>query len=407
MTRSLLKLSLLIGALSCIQALADSTFESMFLDPSDGQLDASKFLTENAYGVLPVPVIITDPAVDGGLGMIGLFFHEDEESQEARQEAMRSADNAAKHLIPPSVSFVAGAATGNKSYFVGGGHLGFFQQGAVRYMGLAGAAEINLDFYGAEGTLPNLINQFLAKKPLDINTKALATIHHAKFKIGSSRLFLGPKISYIESELSINNFRNCNYLSSENCRVLFELLQQDVKTSGLGLLGEWDSRTNFFSPQEGYNLQFEYMIYDEAIGSDINYNYFMMKDLNYWKLNESFRTNLRLDWQAAYTDDKLPPFAIPGIDLRGLPAMKYQGKRVAVAEVELIWQINYRWSVSVFGGSGRTAQATSALEKSPSINTEGLGFRYRIARRYGFDMGIDIAQGPNDTVFYIQAGSAW
>lgn len=50
-----------------------SAQESLFIDPLDGFFDASTFLAENAYGFLPVPVIITDPAVDGGLGMMGLF----------------------------------------------------------------------------------------------------------------------------------------------------------------------------------------------------------------------------------------------------------------------------------------------------------------------------------------------
>jgi hypothetical protein len=35
------------------------------------------------------------------------------------------------------------------------------------------------------------------------------------------------------------------------------------------------------------------------------------------------------------------------------------------------------------------------------------GFRYLIARRLGIYMGIDIARGPEETAFYIQAGSAW
>lgn len=395
-----------------LSAQASSTFESMFLDPEDGNLDASKYLTENAYGFLPIPIIITDPSVDGGLGLAGLFFHEDEEALHTRQEAMRSSDNAAMHLMPPSVSFLAGAATGNKSYFGGGGHLGFFNEGKIRYMGFVGAANVNLDFYGSAGMLTNpdydkAFNDYLSKNPIDVKTKAAMTAHYVKFKIPKTRIFLGPKISYLTSEISINNFKGCSQLSPEACNEINERLQTDIKTAGIGLVGEWDSRSNFFSPQEGYRVQLEYMVYDDAIGSDLNYEYLNIKDLNYWKLSDRFRTNLRLDWQAAYTNDKLPPLAIPGMILRGIPAMKYQGERVAVAEAEFIWQIDYRWSVSVFGGSGRAAKESKQLKDASSINTQGLGFRYRIARRYGFDMGLDIAQGPDDTVFYIQAGSAW
>ena len=57
-------------------AFADG-FWSQFKDPDDGRLDASSFLADNAYGFLPMPIIITDPAVDGGLGLAGLFFPRD------------------------------------------------------------------------------------------------------------------------------------------------------------------------------------------------------------------------------------------------------------------------------------------------------------------------------------------
>jgi hypothetical protein len=30
-----------------------------------------------------------------------------------------------------------------------------------------------------------------------------------------------------------------------------------------------------------------------------------------------------------------------------------------------------------------------------------------IAKRYGFEMGLDIARGPEETVFYIQGETAW
>lgn len=57
-----------------------------FIDPIDGKIDASSYLAENAYGFLPVPIVITDPALEGGLGMIGLFFHESEEDAQKRNK---------------------------------------------------------------------------------------------------------------------------------------------------------------------------------------------------------------------------------------------------------------------------------------------------------------------------------
>ena len=45
-----------------------------FIDPMDGMFDMSEYLSENAHGFLPVPIIITDPALESGLGLAGIFF---------------------------------------------------------------------------------------------------------------------------------------------------------------------------------------------------------------------------------------------------------------------------------------------------------------------------------------------
>ena len=103
----------------------------------------------------------------------------------------------------------------------------------------------------------------------------------------------------------------------------------------------------------------------------------------------------------------LPPFATPGIELRGLPTLRYQGNYVAVAETEVTWQIDSRWAVLGFVGAGRAANRFEDLKDGPSRVTRGAGFRYLIAKRYGFEMGLDIARGPEDTVFYVQSGTAW
>jgi hypothetical protein len=63
-----------------------------------------------------------------GPGASGRFFHETDEQREQRLNALRNADEGAgASLLTPSVSRVAGGYTGNGSYFVGGGHMGFWK----------------------------------------------------------------------------------------------------------------------------------------------------------------------------------------------------------------------------------------------------------------------------------------
>jgi hypothetical protein len=394
----------LLLALGCDKAEADG-FWSQFVDADDGRFDASSFLADNAYGFLPLPIIITDPAVDGGLGAVGLFFHESDEQKEKRLDALRNAENGARYLLTPSVSAAAAAVTGNDSWFVGGGHMGFFKQGRIRYMGGGGYGDVNLDFFG--------FGEVSLTRPVELNTQAAAVIQSLKFKMGASRFFIGPVQRFVTAQISPNSLGDLAGdilppdLQEKWQELVRNLLTQDVVTSALGVTMEFDSRDNFFSPRAGYRYEIEHLWYRDFLGSDIDYQLTSFSGLNYWNLTDSFRAALRIDADHADTDSLLPPFATPGIELRGLPSLRYQGNYVAVAEAEVTWQIDSRWAVLGFAGAGRAANSFENLKDGPSRVTRGAGFRYLIAKRYGFEMGMDIARGPEDTVLYIQGGTAW
>ena len=60
-----------------------------------------------------------------------------------------------------------------------------------------------------------------------------------------------------------------------------------------------------------------------------------------------------------------------------------------------------------FAATGQAVSNSQELKDGPSRDTRGGGYSYLIAKRHGFEMGMDIARGPEDTVFYIQGGTAW
>jgi len=389
---------------ACNFAVADG-FWSQFVDPNDGRFDASAFLADNAYGFLPMPIIITDPAVDGGLGAVGLFFHETLEQKEQRLEALRKEESGAQFLLTPSISAVAAAGTGNDSWFVGGGHMGFFKQGRIRYVVGGGYGDVNLGFYG--------FGEVELNRPIELNTKAAAVVQSLKFRVGESRFFVGPVQRYINASIKPRNLGDLSGdilppdLQEKWQELVRSLLTRDVTVSALGVVVEFDSRDNLFSPHSGYSYEFEQLWYRDSLGSDIDFEVTSFNGLNYWKLTDRFRAAVRFDMTHASTEGLLPPFATPSIELRGIPAVRYQGNYVAVAEAELTWQIDPRWAVLGFVGSGRAANSIEELKDSPSRVSKGAGFRYLIAKRYGFEMGMDIAVGPEENVFYIQGGTAW
>ena len=394
-----LTLALLAGA------SIDTALAGQFTDPLDGRFDASTYLAENAFGFLPVPIIITDPAVDGGLGAIGIFFHESEEDKDKRLEAMKTSENAARYLITPSVTAVTAAKTGNDSWFAGAGHMGMFKKGDIRYTVFAGYADFNLDFYGT--------GDFQLPEAIEINTQASLISNSLKFRLLDTSFFIGVLQRYSDAEISSQESGGgvtmpFSFSTHERLNEILQLpLKGEITTSGLGFSLEFDSRDNNFSPIEGYQYQLDFINYSESVGSDVDYYLTTFTGLNYWKPGESFRTALKIGGKFIDTEEVLPPFALPYIELRGVPSARYQGKKVVMTELELTWEIDSRWSVLAFGGAGRASSTTDGLKDSSTVVSQGVGFRYLIARSYGFHVGVDIARGPEETVFYIQAGSAW
>lgn len=388
----------------CSFSLCASSVLSQFIDPLDGKFDASSYLAENAYGFLPVPIIITDPALNGGLGAVGIFFHESQEDAEKRKEAMRHSENAAQHLLPPNVTAVAAGYTGNDSWFSGAGHLGFFNQGKIRYMGGVGYGDINLNFYG--------FGDLNFNKALELNTQAFAAIQKLKFKIPESNFYIGFNQRYIDASISPTHLPDFGAVFPPHWDKPLEdlfrsLLTSEVTTSGLGVSLQFDNRDNFFSPQSGYSYTLDITRFDDAIGSDIEYDLFDFEGLNYFKINDDFHLGLKLAAEHVATNTLLPPFAMPSMRIRGVPIGRYQGEYAVATEAELNYNIDNRWTLSAFSGIGRVANSVDELKESYSRVGKGVGFRYLIARRYGFKMGLDVAFGPEETVWYVQAGSAW
>jgi hypothetical protein len=93
------------------------------IDPEDGAVDISEMLKEPA-GFMPIPIVITEPAVGYGGGLAVLFFHPQKKKYD--------------RYVPPNISGAFGLYTANKTWAAGLFHLHIWGPDKVRYMG-AGA----------------------------------------------------------------------------------------------------------------------------------------------------------------------------------------------------------------------------------------------------------------------------
>lgn len=369
-------------------------FDEFMIDPDDGQLDASRYISQTPLGFLPVPSIITEPAVGTGLALMGLFFHDTDKNKQTEHT-----DHA---LLPKSISIIGAMKTENGTWGTGLGHIAFWQQDTLRYRGFAGYADINLDFYSLAGRELN--------KPIALNLHGPGILQQLTKRIPNSNFFAGVKQFYRGVDIALADPLLPDIdINGEQLSILDQQLSKKITTSGLGGVFEFDNRNNPLNPEKGFNYRAEYMLFDDSIGSDVEYQSAQIKGLNYWQLSPTTNFAFRYQYDGVYADDdtKLPVYVLPFIDLRGIAKSRYQGTDVLVTEVELIYKLNQRWRINGFTGLGKASYSFSDIGSADSQTTVGAGFRYLIAKRYGFTMGLDIAKGPEESAIYIQAGASW
>ncbi len=388
--RMICSTSILFWMLTLVHIAYAASFFEQFIDPHDGKFDASDWLL-NKKGFLHVPIIITEPAVGYGAGAALLFFHAKNDEQFLEEAEMRLKENkkAKKPSLPPSISALFGLGTENGTWTAGGFHFGSWQQDKMRYLGGVVYPSVNLTFYGT-GDRPIL------ERGLDYNLEGWFLLQELLFRIKNSNFFFGPRLIYYNVDSAFD-------LPFEG----IDPWQFNLQSYGLGIKAAYDSRDNIFTPSTGISADISTMFYN--LENDITGSKdYLMTDAEskiYWPIF----SNIVLGWRlhGGFSDGDIPFYALPFIDLRGIPAMRYQGENVLVTELETRWNVNDRWSLVFFGGVGRTADSMGDFSDSEDRWAGGTGLRYLTARLLGMYTGVDIARGPEEWVFYIQVGSAW
>jgi len=190
-----------------------------FFDPEDGMLDMSDFLL-NHKGALPVPTIITEPAVGYGLGLGLLFF------SESVAESAAKAKEAGKGPAPPNITAIGGLYTENGTWGAGAVHFHTWDGDRYRYLGAIAKVDAQLDYFG-------LLNQ-----PRAYELSGVFLMQQFLVRIGDSRWYAGPRYVLFDSSATFK-FGNAAELGS---------FENDQRIGQGGLVVDYDSRDNIFYP---------------------------------------------------------------------------------------------------------------------------------------------------------------
>jgi Omp85 superfamily domain len=349
--------------------------KKLFVDTLDNAFDLSNYLY-NLNGFLPVLSPITEPAVGYGVAVAGLFFMEKKEREPGKFQM-------------PDIIGLGGGLTENKTWFAGAGYVGFWKQDHIRYRGVFGYGDVKLKFYGGG-------DGFLNEDPAEFTLSSFFLLQQAIFRIGESRFLIGGKYQLGLSEITAFEESKLHFIDP---------LDLKLTNSGIGLITEYENFDNMLSPTKGLRANITYDQFLEFLGSDRNFGRVSAFMHYYLKLNTHWTSGFRVESQLATGN---PPFyMLPFIGLRGVPALRYQGEIIALAEIEQQIMLTKRWGINAFGGYGKAINFNEDLNGGTAAWNAGVGFRYLIARLLGLKMGIDVARGPEDWAFYIIVGNAW
>ena len=340
----------------------------------------------NGWGkLLPLPIFVTEPAIGQGLGATLIYFHHDDEIEKPKFSTTQNIGKTGERSRPPPVATaVFGLYTNNDTAAVGVGHSNTFADDRFRLRAAAMEARINSDYY-------------IGDKPIGFRLEGNLLFAEFKTRLGDSGLFFGVSGSYANAS---NNFRtDVDEIDG------IGLLDFDFIDAGLAASLIYDTRDNTVLPADGFLVDITHWQYDESLGGDFNYDTTRLKALWFRELGEDFVLGLRAD--ASEVNGEPPFFAYPYVRLRGIPALRYQGDSAGAVELEGRYHIGDRWSVSAFAGAGSVRIGEEQVETGDDIRTIGVGGRFLAFREQDAWVGIDVAQGPEDLVVYIQIGSGW
>jgi outer membrane protein assembly factor BamA len=382
-SRLTVTISLLVGPFTAPLAPAQTNTDavttnapSLFRSPDDNWLDVSGFLEEK-YGFLPVPIIVTEPAVGYG-GGAGLMF------------LSKPLPQAEDGLGRPNITVVGGFGTENGTWGTLAGDMRYWLDEHLQTLVGVVYSSVNLDYYGI-GNDP-----VLADHPLRYNLEPKGGTARAKYRFGDSRFWAGLNYAFVATEVS---FDKPPGTPGEPA------FRHESNVAGFTPSLTFDTRDNFFTPNRGTYLEASAGFFSPAFGADQDFQRASLVAMQFVPLSPTLFLGVRADAAASFGNE--PFYLRPYISLRGAATLRYQGEEIAQIETELRWQFWKRFSLVGFVGGGAAWNNLEHFDDTTTIVTGGAGFRYELARKYGLHAGLDVARGPHDTAVYIQVGSAW
>lgn len=368
----------LIALLSGIMQVIDAQkVNSPLKDTLDHKFDLSNYVI-NMHGIIPFPVLISEPALGNFGGALALLYVRPKKSLNGEQSY---------HF--PDITGIAGLYTLNNTWGAGAFRQGSFPAIGMRYRVIAAYADVNLNFYRE---IPGVGEQkFL------INMKPIYAVIDLSENLFKNKIFLGLKYEF----MNVSGNTDLSLLPDS----IFNPDDFNKNSGNIGIYGEWDNRNSMFTPDRGIQFKVSFSLARSYTASDFDFEKVGIVTNVFLQPFKRWVCGLRANVQGI--SDEAPFYLYPYLYMRGIPAMRYQGNATLSFETEQRVDITPRWSILGFAGTGRTYSNSESLKDDSWHWAGGAGFRYLLSRIFKMRMGIDIAAGPDQFAYYIVLGHYW
>ena len=289
------------------------------------------------------------------------------------------------------MTMVGGLWTEDESdgYFAGNSSL--WREGTLQTLVAGGKFDLNLELHGIGA------DEALDHDPLDYQLEVVGLSGEGRARLGDSRFWLALRFAYADATVDFDG-------PASGIPGL-DPGDDDVTIAGPTVSLRYDSLDNMFTPTRGTLSDTLVSVFDEVFGGSQDFQLVQQVLIHHWRLSPAFFLGARADGNFSFGD--APFYARPYIDLRGIPALRYQGEHVASAQLELRWQFHRRFSLVGFGGGGLAWTDFEDFDREQDAFAEGLGLRYELARKFGLHAGLDVARGPEEGAIYVVIGNGW
>ncbi len=325
-----------------------------------------------ARNFVVVPIPLSNPTLGTGLVLGGAYFYKQTPEQKASQ--------------PASLTGAAGMYTSNDSFAYGIGQQSYWGGDKWRFSGVLGHADIKLDL-----TAPDP-----GGGGVDVDWDVRGDFLQAKLM----RRIVGDWYFGVWGRYFDNTQEFSANIDGEEFGT-----DVNLKTIGLGVNIEYDTRDVPSNAYTGSRFEIDALFNDESLGSSDTYQSYDARYRSYHQLKE--RLVFAWEVRGCYKSGDIPLWDACKINLRGFAVTEYLSKQSASAQAEARWRPFTRFGFVAFLGGGINDRNFGDFRDDDVVPSYGVGARWMVMKAQRINMRIDYARSDNQDAWYLAVNEAF